>query len=59
MREDKVRSMPKEKISATIDEDLLKWARSQVKSKRFASVSHALEYALNELKKAEEKSVRQ
>ena len=52
-------SMAKEKISVTIDSELLKWARSQVKIKRFANVSHALEFALFELKKTEEKSAKQ
>jgi len=51
--------MAKEKISVTIDSELLKWARSQVKIKRFANVSHALEFALFELKKTEEKSAKQ
>ena len=29
----------------------LKWIESEVKEKRFASRSHAIEYAVNELKK--------
>lgn len=41
----------KEKFSVSIDEDLLKWVDSQIKSKIFASRSHGIEYALNELKK--------
>lgn len=43
--------MPKAKIPISIDPDLLKWIESQVKKKRFASRSHAIEYAVNELKK--------
>ena len=43
--------MPKAKTSIAIDPDLLKWIESQVKSKRFASRSHAIEYAVNELRK--------
>jgi Arc/MetJ-type ribon-helix-helix transcriptional regulator len=40
----------KRKISVSIDDDLLKWAESEIKKKRFASLSHALNLALNELK---------
>jgi len=43
--------MPKAKIPISIDPDLLKWIENQVKSKRFASRSHAIEYAVNEMKK--------
>ena len=32
------------------DDDLLKWAESEVEKRRFASLSHALNFALNELK---------
>ncbi len=38
--------MSRDRISITIDKRLLKWIDSQVKSKRFASRSHALEYVL-------------
>ena len=41
----------KKKISVAIDEDLLEWIRSQVEKKRFASASHAVNYALNEERK--------
>jgi len=40
----------KKKISVSIDSDLLEWAENEVKKKRFASLSHALNFALNELK---------
>jgi Arc/MetJ-type ribon-helix-helix transcriptional regulator len=40
----------KKKISVSIDDDLLKWAESEVEKRRFASLSHALNFALNELK---------
>ena len=40
----------KTKVSVSIDEDLLKWATAEVKKKRFASLSHAVNFALNELK---------
>jgi len=49
-KQEKVKKM-KEKFSVSIDEDLLKWVDSQIKSKIFASRSHGIEYALNELKK--------
>jgi Arc/MetJ-type ribon-helix-helix transcriptional regulator len=38
------------KTSITFDEDLLKWIDSQIKTKRFASRTHALEYAVEQLK---------
>lgn len=38
------------KTSITFDEDLLKWIDSQIKIKRFASRTHALEYAVEQLK---------
>ncbi len=40
----------KEKLSVSIDSDLLEWVDKQVNSKRFASRSHAIEFALTELK---------
>ena len=40
----------KDKFSISVDEDLLLWLDSQIKKKRFASRSHGVEYALNELK---------
>ena len=42
--------MVRRKISVTIDEELLEWARKQVESKRFRSISHVIEYALTKLK---------
>ncbi|MCH7647351.1 MAG: ribbon-helix-helix protein, CopG family [Thaumarchaeota archaeon] len=41
----------KEKFSVSVDDDLLKWLDSEIKDKRFASRSHGIEFALNELKK--------
>jgi Arc/MetJ-type ribon-helix-helix transcriptional regulator len=38
----------KRKISVAIDESLLEWVHVQIQKKRFASVSHAVNYALNE-----------
>lgn len=40
----------KEKFSVSVDEGLLKWLDAQIKTKRFASRSHGIEFALNELK---------
>ncbi len=37
-------------ISATIDNDLIEWAKKQVETGRFRSISHVLEYALKRLK---------
>ena len=42
--------MTKEKISASIDDLLLKWIDSQVKKKKFANRSHGMEFALQQLK---------
>jgi len=43
--------MKKVKVSVSIDEDLINWIQGEVEKKRFASISHAVNYALNELKK--------
>jgi Arc/MetJ-type ribon-helix-helix transcriptional regulator len=40
----------KKKISVAVDEDLLAWIEKQVQKKRFASVSHAVNYCLNEIR---------
>jgi len=45
--------MPKEKLSITVDSDLLKWIDAEIKKKRFSSRSHAFEYAVNRLKESE------
>jgi metal-responsive CopG/Arc/MetJ family transcriptional regulator len=39
----------KEKVSVTIDENLINWLDAQIKKKKFASRSHGFEYAINEL----------
>jgi len=41
----------KNKFSVSVEDDLLKWLDSEIKNKRFASRSHGIEFALNELKK--------
>ena len=45
----------KRKISVAIDEDLLSWIEVQVQKKRFASVSHAVNFAVNDLMKRDGK----
>lgn len=46
--------MPKERVSITIRRDLLEWIDKKVESLRFASRSHAIEYAIAKLKQEEE-----
>ena len=48
--------MPKARRTITLDRKILKWTEEQIEEKRFASLSHAIEYALNKLIK-EEKSL--
>ncbi len=43
--------VPRIKTAVTIDKDLLAWIDSQVKEGIFSSRSHAIHYALLELKK--------
>lgn len=43
----------KKKTSVSLDSELLLWVQKKVKEKKFASVTHAIEYALEELKKRE------
>lgn len=37
------------KLSISIDPDLVAWIDKEVKAKRFATKSHAIEYALTQL----------
>ena len=39
------------KTSVALDTELLEWIDSQIKQRRFASRTHAVEYALEQLKK--------
>lgn len=39
------------KTSIALDEDLIKWIDKEIKTKRFASRSHAIEFAIESLKK--------
>ena len=45
-------NMPKERVSITIRKDLLEWIDQQIESLRFASRSHAIEYAVAQLKES-------
>jgi len=40
------------KTSIALDEDLLKWIDQQIKTRRFANRTHAIEYALQRLKES-------
>lgn len=49
------RAMRKRKTKTiTIDSDLLKWIEEKIETKEFANLSHAIEKALYELRKAYE-----
>ena len=43
--------MLKIKTSVTISEDILKWIDLEIKKKRFASKSHAVEYCVHRVMK--------
>ena len=43
------------KTSVALDEDLLRWVDEMIKRKVFASRSHAVEYALERLRREYEK----
>ena len=45
--------MVKVRKNVTIDNELIKWVETEIKKKRFASLSHAIEYALTKLKEKE------
>lgn len=45
--------MPKIRVYATIREDLVKWLDQEVEKLRFATRSHGLEYALQNLIESE------
>ncbi len=45
--------MPKEKIAISIDPALLKWIDSQVQIHKFANRSHAIEYAIAQVRKGQ------
>jgi Arc/MetJ-type ribon-helix-helix transcriptional regulator len=45
--------MTKVRLQVTVREDIVKWVDQQVEKLRFASRSHAIEYALSQLMEAE------
>ena len=47
--------MVKKRLQVTVREDIVKWIDGEVKKLRFASRSHAIEYALLQLMKKSEK----
>jgi Arc/MetJ-type ribon-helix-helix transcriptional regulator len=47
--------MPKVRRTVTIPKDLYDWVQEQIEEHRFKDVSHAIEYALYQLKKETEK----
>ncbi len=46
------------KTSVALDSDLLKWIDSQIETKRFATRTHAIEYALQKMREEEEQKKR-
>jgi Arc/MetJ-type ribon-helix-helix transcriptional regulator len=40
------------KTSINLDEDLLKWIESQIKTKRFANRTHAIEFCIEQVRKS-------
>ena len=49
-------TMPKIRRSISIDKLLMDWINQQIECKRFKDVSHALEYAVYQLKQSENKN---
>jgi Arc/MetJ-type ribon-helix-helix transcriptional regulator len=50
IRYNEVALVRKIKTSIALDEDLLKWIDTQIKTRRFANRTHAIEYALEQLR---------
>lgn len=50
MRKSRMENTMKTRKMITVDRELLEWVEKQIESKRFASFSHAVEYALTKLK---------
>jgi len=45
--------MAKQRLQVTVRADLVKWMDQQIETARFASRSHAIEYALTQLKESD------
>jgi len=41
--------MPKVKKTVTLDKELVEWCEKEIKNKRFASLSHAIEYCIQKV----------
>ncbi len=50
--------MAKEKISISVEKELLNWIDREIENSRFASRSHAFSFAVKELKKDTKEPVR-
>jgi len=48
-------SMPKQKVTITVEKRLLEWIDKQVESFRFRNTSHAFEFAVAKLMENEKK----
>jgi Arc/MetJ-type ribon-helix-helix transcriptional regulator len=48
--------MPKKKTSIAIDTELFQWVQEQIKLKKFASLSHAVEFCLYNIREQESKN---
>lgn len=53
-----VKTMTKMRLQVTVKEDLVKYVDDQVEKLRFASRSHAIEYALMQLKEKDKQEKR-
>ncbi len=45
--------MKKRKVTITVDEEIIRWIEKGISRKRFASISHAVEYAVTRLMEME------
>jgi len=45
----------KKTLTITMDDDLCEWIDKEIKSKRFATRSHAIEFAIHKMKTKEER----
>lgn len=49
-------SMPKKKVTITVEKTILDWIDKQVKNYRFRNTSHAFEYSVAKLLESEKES---
>jgi Arc/MetJ-type ribon-helix-helix transcriptional regulator len=50
-----VEDMPKKRLQVTLRDDLIHWVDIKIEKAEFSSYSHAIEYALMQLKEKEKK----